>query len=804
LKPTPSDETNYYLQQNVEILSRISQQISTIAPQVTIPSTPPSPFPTAFNPSASDVRVNVFWFMSLVFSLSAALVAILVQQWVRDYMHVFQRYSDPLKSARLRQYLYEGSKGWYMPVVADSVPGLLHLSLFLFFLGLGDLVLGINTTVGITTTIPIVSCAGLYIFTTFAPALYPQSPYQTSFSGLIWYTLQKFRVRRYRDRDGEMKSVSANMAQGQMQLAMEETEERIGRDVRAIRWLVHDLTEEAEMESLVIAIPGSFNAAWGAKVWKRVSEVVQEEHRKIDESEFATGPPMDGNLSIGITPVGHSPRINLVRSVLGSILHPVRMRTAIANGGSNLAPLPALRPPETVTSRLFNQGENIVRDLGVRMVPLLEKCKNRGLFASDEHWRRHTRGCVETTASLVFRANAELDWFGDIGKLLKDIGKVENVRESCSAGIDQPFVTRWTCLSILVTQSKSKGNLPLQDDLKDAISAMEAPTMGQGRNFVQKLDRGLGTVWSSLMFIFSDVHLKQVNLSEEGLKEILRNHQGDMSELKSLYTWGKSYLNDRSHWEVFDSLHRHSVHTATHELICELPGFAVADQHQYPFSFGPAIDLLNNPELQFMRAELCIEGLCSVFPRLEDILEGQGAEKYKEAIDDLITFGRQSAHWEEGLVERQVLRLQDLCSGGGLGFTVELFLIALKRLLSASYSKETQSELYVTTFRAITSEWSEHKHCPATQKIVLHAIVSRSGLVSRFNYPRYITDELLVLVENMFKGQTGPHLDYALEQLRLLRDQKFVGYYNGPPDFPARALGLLSQLQPSLAASLSS
>ncbi|KAH9952994.1 hypothetical protein BC827DRAFT_1147259, partial [Russula dissimulans] len=185
LKPTPSDETNYYLQQNVEILSRISQQISTIAPQVTIPSTPPSPFPTAFNPSASDVRVNVFWFMSLVFSLSAALVAILVQQWVRNYMHVFQRYSDPLKSARLRQYLYEGSKGWYMPVVADSVPGLLHLSLFLFFLGLGDLVLGINTTVGITTTIPIVSCAGLYIFTTFAPALYPQSPYQTSFSGLI-------------------------------------------------------------------------------------------------------------------------------------------------------------------------------------------------------------------------------------------------------------------------------------------------------------------------------------------------------------------------------------------------------------------------------------------------------------------------------------------------------------------------------------------------------------------------------------------------------------------------------------------
>jgi len=79
----------YYLQQNVAILDQISHQISSIIPQVSIPSTPPPPFP-AFKPSASDIRINVFWFMALIFSLSAALLAILVQQWVHDYMHVFQ------------------------------------------------------------------------------------------------------------------------------------------------------------------------------------------------------------------------------------------------------------------------------------------------------------------------------------------------------------------------------------------------------------------------------------------------------------------------------------------------------------------------------------------------------------------------------------------------------------------------------------------------------------------------------------------------------------------------------------------
>src|ERR1700761_1637362 len=151
----------YYLQQHFTILSQISQQLSSIAPQVSIPSSPPPPFPP-FNPSASDLRINAFWFMALAFSLSAALLAILVQQWVRDYMHIFQRYSDPLKSARIRQYLFEGLEGWYMPTAAEAVPGLLHVSLFLFFVGLGDSTLNINTTVGLTTAIPYAICGLVY------------------------------------------------------------------------------------------------------------------------------------------------------------------------------------------------------------------------------------------------------------------------------------------------------------------------------------------------------------------------------------------------------------------------------------------------------------------------------------------------------------------------------------------------------------------------------------------------------------------------------------------------------------------
>ncbi|KAH9017068.1 hypothetical protein EDB84DRAFT_1276664, partial [Lactarius hengduanensis] len=84
LQPDPAQQSVYYHQQSVAMLAQISQQIASITPQVSVPSTPPPPYP-AFHPSATDVQVNVFWLMGLVLSLSAALFATLVQQWVRSY-----------------------------------------------------------------------------------------------------------------------------------------------------------------------------------------------------------------------------------------------------------------------------------------------------------------------------------------------------------------------------------------------------------------------------------------------------------------------------------------------------------------------------------------------------------------------------------------------------------------------------------------------------------------------------------------------------------------------------------------------
>jgi len=166
-----------------------------------------------------------------------------------------------------------------------------------------------------------------------------------------------------------------------------------------------------------------------------------------------------------------------------------------------------------------------------------------------------------------------------------------------------------------------------------------------------------------------------------------------------------------------------------------------------------------------------METLKSIFTpvtSLRNILEGQGdADAYKELLKDLEEFRFRSS-WQGHEMQRQLWRLQDLRDGGGLGFTVELFFLALSQLLSTSSSKRSHSALYTGTFRAVTSDWSKHKESPGTQKLLLSITMSRRWEFEDI-YPAYIVDEFLLLLGSVFEGQTGPHIDKARQQLESSR-----------------------------------
>ena len=295
LQPDPAQQSVYYQQQSVAMLAQISQQIASVVPQVSVPSTPPPPFPE-FHPSASNIRVNAYWLVGLVCSLSAALFATLVQHWVRSYMEVFRRYDHPLKRARFRQFFFEGTSS--IRAIAAAVLLLIRISLLLFFLGLSDSLLSFNNIIGLITIVPICCCCGFFlVYGMLAPLQNLQSPHQSPISLSIFFSMKTF-LRPYLSNRSLSKNLTPMSLEAcQEWLVMEEVDERKRRDVRSIRWLIDNIGVSDELESLVFAIPGSFNTKWGRDVWKEVSS-------QASETLESTGSlPAGGQVSL----IHHSP-----------------------------------------------------------------------------------------------------------------------------------------------------------------------------------------------------------------------------------------------------------------------------------------------------------------------------------------------------------------------------------------------------------------------------------------------------------------------------------------------------------------
>ena len=622
-----------------------------------------------------------------------------------------------------------------MPIAAEAVPGLLHISLFLFFAGLADSTMNVNTTIGLVTTVPIGICGLLYIFITFAPVIYSQSPYQTSFSGVIWYTVQKLHDWRPKDRDGESSFVSTNMAQGQMQLSMEKTEDRKDRDKRAIRWLLDNMTEDAEMESFVMAIPGSLKSL---EVWAEWS--------KEEDMTLVAQP---------------SSRWKATRNVLGSISRQFTTyaRTRSLTDASHHSNDSTVHRPESHSPNIHRptattsiHERNTIRELCRRIGHLSETCEYRAAFASDELWRRRSRACAEAMASLIFYANAEAGWFGGTLEALDDIDSFEGVRNLSLAGRGESFIVRWTCLSIMTIRPTIKGaNHAIfytnEYDAQDN-KAREADEVLEHR--WAEPESGLSSKISFSAGIIQEF--------EDGIRDIIHPHSIDLNE---------------TYYEV------------TRRLTHQLPGvnFDLLDSESF-LEQSPEL-FLDRTELRFMYCRQSPNKFLDYLKRIDAYRDSSPeSEDEKKQIT-------KNVFWPKHLLQRTLWSLDDF-NEGGLGLAVEVFLLSFKQLVSTYWWSKPDSALYISTFRAITSDRRRYGtwNLNATHNIVLDAVVSEQGLLRTFDYPDYITDEVWELLGDMLEGHSGPHIDSAVQQLTDLKLEDGGRYKD-------RASALISRLRPS-------
>jgi hypothetical protein len=262
LQQNPQDTSNFYL-------ANIYQ--ATINPNAlsSLPTSPPS-----FTPPNFAIWVNALWFLSLVISITCALLATLLQQWARRYLKVTQPRYSPHKRARIRAFFAEGVDKFLLPWAVEALPTMLHLSLFLFFAGLAVFLWNVNLTIFKLVLSWVGLCTALYGCITFIPVFRHDSPYHTPLSLPAWHfvtgisyltfrALLKLprlyyfsyatyvRFLRLAERHGKL------LANGMRQTA-EETAFGSPSEIvtRAFLWTFDSLDEDHELERFFAGLPG--------------------------------------------------------------------------------------------------------------------------------------------------------------------------------------------------------------------------------------------------------------------------------------------------------------------------------------------------------------------------------------------------------------------------------------------------------------------------------------------------------------------------------------------------------------------
>ncbi|KAH9978309.1 hypothetical protein BJV74DRAFT_798491 [Russula compacta] len=276
LIPNSQDISAFYLE-------KIFEHIYLNVTSSSIPSTIPKPPP--FSPPTYAIWVNSLWFLSLVISLTAALLATSLQQWARRYIRLTQPpRCSPEKRARMRAFFADGMDKSHIPWAVEGLPALLHLSLFLFFSGVLILLFNINHTVFYWVIWSVGVSLMMYGWITLVPIFRHDSPYYAPLSGSAWLlyncisyalfilltyiaNLDCIPYRAYGHFLSRCQDYYGGIV-GSVEKAAEETASKQSSviDSRILDWTLRTLDEDDLLEKFFDAVPGFINSHLGRQM----------------------------------------------------------------------------------------------------------------------------------------------------------------------------------------------------------------------------------------------------------------------------------------------------------------------------------------------------------------------------------------------------------------------------------------------------------------------------------------------------------------------------------------------------------
>ncbi|KAN0137371.1 hypothetical protein V8E53_004816 [Lactarius tabidus] len=270
LQLSSQDASAFYLANVYQLLSNENG---------TIPSSVISLNPASFTVPASAVWVNSLWLLSLAISVTCALLATLLQQWARRYLRLTHPRCSPHKRARIRAFFAEGVDRLHLPWTVEALPTLLHISVFLFFAGLGVYLFGVHKTVFSVVIAWVGLCVIVYAYVTFLPIRHKDSPYHAPLSTFIWFCIAAVRYTFFsapdippprsnnsmpgtfvsRDLEDDR---SRSLSSYSLSKAAEDCASRLPGEIdyRALEWTFDSLDQDSELEQFFEGVPDFCNS----------------------------------------------------------------------------------------------------------------------------------------------------------------------------------------------------------------------------------------------------------------------------------------------------------------------------------------------------------------------------------------------------------------------------------------------------------------------------------------------------------------------------------------------------------------
>jgi len=263
-RTTSEDVSAFYLAQiyQLQLEAALNTGNVSVPPQLSPPVVAPVP------------RIShVLWFSSLASSLSSAVLATLVQGWVRRYLVMTEPRHSAHSRARIRAYISREGSQRLLQLTVEVMSLSLDVSIHSFLAGL--VILAHNNgdgLCGLITQVTFIPLTLLYLWSTLASFIRPHTMYSTPLSMVavswrlvIWVVLSPL-VAIWGSRLGHNFNPFVSSAWWTWDRKVQATERlveahNLSLDRDIVAWLLRSLLQETEMERFLASIPGFYGSA---------------------------------------------------------------------------------------------------------------------------------------------------------------------------------------------------------------------------------------------------------------------------------------------------------------------------------------------------------------------------------------------------------------------------------------------------------------------------------------------------------------------------------------------------------------